>query len=112
VTRSPSHRGIAVLLVAGILGPAAAAQAAPPTIRRVVFACPAGQALAVAFDTGDPNAPAVVHPPAGPAVTLPVQPHADGFRYGDARHELRGRGAAVTWTEAGKPPVACTEAAP
>jgi hypothetical protein len=112
VTRSPPHRGIAALLAAGLLGPAAAAQAAPPAIRRVVFACPAGQTLAVEFDTADLNAPAVVHPPAGPAVTLPVQPHADGIRYGDARHELRGRGAAVTWTEAGRPPVACAEAAP
>ena len=104
--------GMAVLLAAGLAVPAAQAGAAAPALRRVAFAYPGGQVLAVAFDIADPNAPAVVDPPAKPAVTLPVLPHADGFRYGDAGHELRGRGRAVTWTEAGKPPVTCTEARP
>ncbi|MBE7248782.1 MAG: hypothetical protein INR63_27875 [Actinomycetospora chiangmaiensis] len=109
MNRPPSRRSIALLLAAGLLVPAVPAWAASSAIRRVAFACPAGQTLTVAFDTGDLNAPAVVNPPAGPALTLPVQPHADGIRYGDARHELRGRGRTVTWTEAGKPPLTCTE---
>ena len=107
-----ARRGRAVFLVAGLAVPAAQSGTAAPALRRVTFACPGGQVLVVAFDTADPSAPAVVDPPAGPAVTLPVQPHADGIRYGDANHELRGRGRAVTWTEAGKPLVACTEAQP
>ena len=100
--------GLAVLLAAGL--PIAAVQAAEPALRRVTFACPAGQILTVVFDTADLNAPAVVQPPVGPAVTLPVQPHADGLQYGDARRELRGRGRTVTWTETGKPPLTCTDA--
>ena len=102
--------GFAVLLAAGL--PIAAAQAAEPALRRVAFACPAGQVLTVVFDTADLNAPAVVQPPAGPAVTLPVEPHADEIQYGDARHELRGRGRTVTWTVTGKPPLTCTETDP
>ncbi len=107
-----ARSGMAVFLVAGLAVPAAQAVAAAPALRRVAFACPGGQVLVVAFDTADPSAPAVVDPPGGPALTLPVLPHADGIRYGDAGHELRGRGRAVTWSEAGKPPVACTEAQP
>ncbi len=107
-----ARSGMAALLFSGLAVPAAQAGAAAPALRRVAFACPGGQVLVVAFDTADPSAPAVVDPPGGPALTLPVLPHADGIRYGDADHELRGRGRAVTWTEAGKPPVACTEAKP
>ena len=110
VTRLLPLTGLAVLLAAGL--PIAAAQAAEPALRRVAFACPGGQILTVAFDTADLNAPAVVQPPAGPTVTLPVEPHADGLQYGDARHELRGRGRTVTWTETGKPQLTCTEADP
>ena len=111
--RPRPHTGIAALLAAGLLVPAAPARAAPSTnqrVRQVVFVCSAGQTLRVAFDTADLEAPAVVYPPAGPAVTLPVQPHADGIWYGDARRDLRGKGRTVTWTEAGKPPLTCTEA--
>ena len=104
--------GMAFLLAAGPAVPADQARAAAPALRRVAFACPGGQILVVAFDTADPGAPAVVEPPGGPAVTLPVLPHADGIRYGDTNHELRGRGRAVTWTEAGRPPVACAETQP
>ncbi|GJE11594.1 MULTISPECIES: MliC family protein [Methylobacterium] len=101
--------GIAALLAAGLVVPAAPTRAASSTIRHVAFACPAGRTLTVAFDIGNLEAPAVVHPPGGPAVTLPVQPHADGIRYGDGRRELRGKGRVVTWSDAGKPPVTCAE---
>ncbi|CAM3057652.1 MULTISPECIES: MliC family protein [Methylobacterium] len=110
MNRLLSRGSIALLLAAGLPVAVDQAHAAASAINRVAFACPAGQTLTVEFDTADLNAPAVVHPPAGPSVTLPVEPHADGIQYGDARHELRGKGRTVTWTEAGKPPLTCTEA--
>ena len=109
MNRLLSRGGIALLLAMGLPGAVEQAHAASSAMSRVAFACPAGRTLTVEFDTTDLNAPAVVHPPAGPSVTLPVEPHADGIQYGDASHELRGKGRTVTWTEAGKPPLTCTE---
>lgn len=83
------------------------AQAAPTGSQRVAFACPGGLTLAVEFATMDPQAPAVVHPPSGPAIALPAQPSGDGFRYADGSHELRGRGRDVTWTVGSTPPLTC-----
>ncbi|GJD58499.1 MliC family protein [Methylobacterium dankookense] len=84
------------------------AHAASPTSRHVTFACPAGLTLSVEFVAADPQASAIVRPSTGPAVTLPSLPSGDGFRYGDASHELRGRGRAVTWSEGSNPAVTCT----
>ena len=53
--------------------------------------------------------PAIVRPPEGPAITLAPQPSGSGFRYADETRELRGKGRDVTWTDAGTPPVVCTE---
>ncbi|MFF8801559.1 MULTISPECIES: hypothetical protein [unclassified Methylobacterium] len=82
-------------------------QAAPTGSQRVAFACPGGLTLAVEFATMDPQAPAIVHPPNGPAIALPAKPSGDGFRYADASHELRGRGRDVTWTVGSMPPLTC-----
>lgn len=100
----------AASLIGGAPLSAAVAQAASSTTRRVTFACPAGQTLRVEFATSDPQAPAIIHSPAGPAVTLPSLPSGDGFRYGDADHELRGKGKQVTWTEGSKPAITCMTA--
>lgn len=49
----------------------------------------------------------------GSTLTLSQQPSGSGFRYGDARHELRGKGDEATWTVGRKMPVTCrAEAAP
>jgi membrane-bound inhibitor of C-type lysozyme len=97
----------AVSLIGGAPLPVTVAQAAPSAVRLVTFACPAGQTLRVEFATSDPQAPAIIHSPAGPAVTLPSLPSGDGFRYGDADYELRGKGNQVTWTEGRNPAITC-----
>ena len=79
------------------------------TIRRVVFLCPRDQLLTVEFLNSEPGRPAIVRPPEGPAITLAPQPSGSGFRYADETRELRGKGRDVTWTDAGTPPVVCTE---
>ncbi|WP_246696777.1 MliC family protein [Methylobacterium planeticum] len=86
-----------------------AAEPEEATIRRVVFLCPRDKLLTVEFLNAEPGKPAVVHPPDGPAITLALQPSGSGFRYADATRELRGKGRDVTWTDAGTPPVVCTE---
>lgn len=86
------------------------AQAASPSTQRVTFACPGDLTLVVEFAMGEPQAPALVRPSAGPAITLPSLPSGDGFRYGDAGHELRGRGREVTWSEGSKPAITCKTA--
>ncbi|MET7241857.1 hypothetical protein ABZT49_00660 [Methylobacterium sp. EM32] len=86
------------------------AQATSPSTQRVTFACPGDLTLVVEFAMGEPRAPALVRPSAGPAVTLPSLQSGDGFRYSDAGHELRGRGREVTWSERSKPAVTCKTA--
>ncbi|KNY22254.1 MliC family protein [Methylobacterium sp. ARG-1] len=86
-------------------GAADAARSAP---HRVVFACPDNQRLIATFRTVSTGAQAVVEPPTGPSVTLPIQLSGSGFRYADATHELRGKGQTVTWTDASQPPIVCT----
>jgi membrane-bound inhibitor of C-type lysozyme len=94
------------VLVAVLTATVATSVAAADT-QRVVFTCPGGAALAVEFVTSDPSAPAIIHPPGGPAVTLPAQPSGSGFRYADDTHELRGKGREVTWTDRAGRSVAC-----
>ncbi|GJE44219.1 hypothetical protein AEGHOMDF_3406 [Methylobacterium soli] len=124
IMRLSKMMGLAALAAAGAAGsPAARAEgreepekalsrAAEPeeaTIRRVVFLCPRGTLLTVEFLNTEPGRPAIVHPPAGPAITLAPQPSGSGFRYGDETRELRGKGREVTWSDAGAPPIVCTE---
>ncbi len=99
--------GVAVPLA--ILAPLAPAMAQRSAPIRATFACPGGAVLAVEFVTGEPNAVAVVRPPTGPAVTLPIQLSGSGYRYADATHELRGKGGDVTWTVGSAPPLACSD---
>ncbi|SFL32719.1 MliC family protein [Methylobacterium pseudosasicola] len=81
----------------------------PAQPHRVVFSCPRDQTLSVAFVTVGQAEQAVVQPPSGPSVTLPIKPSGSGFRYADETHELRGKGQEVIWTDASKRPIVCTE---
>lgn len=98
------------LVIGGAPFLVSAVHAEQAATQRIAFICPAGQILKVEFVTSDPRAAAIIHPPAGPAVSLPLLPSGDGFRYGDAGHELRGKGDWVTWTEGSKPAVTCKAA--
>ena len=77
--------------------------------RRVVrFACENGGALTVTFGEGPGGeGTAQVAHGAGRSVLLPQQPSGSGFRYGDAGHELRGKGEEVEWSVSGGAPVRC-----
>lgn len=79
---------------------------------RVIFVCPKGALLTVEFVTSDPTKPAIVRTPDGGQLSLPARASGSGFRYADERHELRGKGREVTWTDASKPPMVCTEQTP
>jgi Membrane-bound lysozyme-inhibitor of c-type lysozyme len=114
IMRLSKMMGLAALAAARAAGsPAARAEAREEpeeaTIRRVVFLCPRGTLLTVEFLNTEPGRPAIVHPPAGTAITLAPQPSGSGFRYGDETRELRGKGREVTWSDAGAPPIVCTE---
>lgn len=87
-------RAATAVLTVSIAMPSAAQMS-----RRVIYVCPGGAALAVEFVTSDPQAPAIVHPPGAPAVSLPAQLSGSGFRYADHAGELRGKGREVTWTD-------------
>ena len=89
-----------------------AVQSEQAKTRRVMFECPKGQLLTVEFLVSEPGNQAVVRPPSGAAVTLPMQESGSGFRYGDDTHELQGKGREVTWTDESKRPIMCTEQMP
>ena len=102
-------RFISTVSISGCLlfGSMPTAQAASTSEQRVTFTCPNGLSLSVEFVTGDPQALATVRPSTGPVTVLPSLPSGDGFRYGDAGHELRGRGREVVWTAGPGPAVNC-----
>lgn len=77
--------------------------------RQVAYSCESGQALSVAYR--ESGSAARVTPADKPVVKLISRPAKSGFRYGDARYELRGEGDAVTWQVGTKTPVKCTSAA-
>ena len=105
------------LTLPGLAGPpeqtfSRAAEPASANTNRVVFVCPQGAWLTVEFVISDPTKPAIVRTPDGGRLSLPAQPSGSGYRYADETHALRGTGRAVTWTDASKPPVVCTERTP
>ena len=79
---------------------------------RVIFVCPKDALLTVEFVSSDPAKPAIVRTPDGGELSLPAQPSGSGYRYADDRHELRGKGREVIWTDGSKPPIVCTEEMP
>ncbi|MBE7200609.1 MAG: MliC family protein [Parafilimonas terrae] len=89
-----------------------AAESESAKTNRVIFVCPQGALLTVEFVTSDPTRPAIVRAPDGGQLSLAAQASGSGYRYADGTHELRGKGREVTWTDASKPPVACTEQTP
>lgn len=96
-------------VLGGLNAPVVAIAAEDPAgTRRVVFSCPRDQQLIVAFLTAGTGEQAVVEPPTGAAVTLPIQLSGSGYRYADDTHELRGKGREVIWTDASKRPIVCT----
>ncbi|WP_245516399.1 MliC family protein [Methylobacterium segetis] len=89
-----------------------AVQAETAATRRVMFTCPKDALLTVEFLNSEPGRPAVVRPAGGEPVTLQAQESGSGFRYGDGRRELRGKGREVIWTDLSGKPVVCTEQMP
>jgi membrane-bound inhibitor of C-type lysozyme len=76
----------------------------------VAYSCEYGQALTVDFrESGGAVRVAAAEKA---AVTLNARPAKSGFRYSDARHELRGEGGAVTWQIGTRTPVKCTSEDP
>lgn len=78
--------------------------AARPAPINATYTCDKGQVLQVVFD-GDK---AIVTTKTGRPMTLKQATTADGFKYKDATHSLRGKGDNATWTKAGYKPVNCT----
>ena len=78
--------------------------------RQVAYSCESGQALTV--DYRESGGAVRVTAAEKPAVKLNERPAKTGFRYGDARHELRGEGESVTWQIGSKTPLKCTSEDP
>ena len=74
-------------------------------IVRAVYLCDNGERLSVDFD--NPRGMATVRNSLGEAVDLRQQRAASGIWYLASGHELRGQGAAATWTADGLPQTAC-----
>lgn len=119
-----SHRlfagvGLAFGLVAAAVAPVSSIEAqqtatrvvkvADTTTNSAFFKCANDSPLTVEFNTADPIAPAIVRTADGSQVSLPVKESGSGFRYADDKHELRGKGREVMWSDGSKPPVICTQ---
>lgn len=74
--------------------------------RQVAYSCESGQALTVAYR--ESGGAVRVTTADKPTLKLVARPAKLGFRYGDARHELRGEGDTVTWQIGSKTPLKCT----
>jgi membrane-bound inhibitor of C-type lysozyme len=72
---------------------------------KVRYACAGGEGLVVEFAV-DRTSVRIV-PVNGTAIVLPIQPSGSGFRYADARHELRGKGAEAMWVVGRRAPLRC-----
>lgn len=94
-----SLAGAALLLAACATAPSASGT------REVAFACDNGETLAVRFSDAPPQAVLVRN---GAQFVLPQQPSGSGFRYGDARHAIRGKGDALTVEIGRMAPIQCT----
>jgi len=78
--------------------------------RAVAYSCESGENLTVAYR--ESGSAVQVTPSDRPTVKLIARPAKTGFRYGDARHELRGEGDMVTFQVGRKTPVTCTSTDP
>lgn len=67
------------------------------------YACEAGVPLQVRFQRSE----ALVTLPDGSVLALPEQVSGSGFRYGNGRYELRGKGRAAQWTVGRAAPIDC-----
>ncbi len=72
---------------------------------KVRYACASGEGLVAEFAVD--RASVRVVPVNGTAIVLPIQPSGSGFRYADARHEFRGKGAEAMWTIGRRAPLRC-----
>lgn len=87
---------------------AAAGCATPPATtqsREIAFACDNGETMTVRFSDAPAQAVLVRN---GGEFVLPQQPSGSGFRYGDARHAIRGKGDALTVEIGRMAPIQCT----
>ncbi len=72
---------------------------------RTVYLCDNSERLSVDFD--NPRQMATVRNSSGEAVDLFQERAPEGIWYKAAGYELRGKGAAATWTSDGRPPTTC-----
>ena len=99
-TLSAASTGIAIAIIATPI----LATNAPI---HVTFSCSDDLSLSVVFHGGF----ATVTEGKGKPVTLAQQVSGSGFRYGDGRHELMGKGREITWIAGKRAPLACRERA-
>jgi membrane-bound inhibitor of C-type lysozyme len=95
------------LLLGSLLLTTAGCATAPatPETREIAFACGNGETMTVRFSDAPPQAVLVRN---GSEFVLPQQPSGSGFRYGDARHAIRGKGDALTVEIGRMAPIQCT----
>jgi len=93
------------LMTAALIGCATQPQSPSAAVREIAFACDNGETMTVRFS--DTPAQAVLVRNGGEFV-LPQQPSGSGFRYGDARHAIRGKGDALTVEIGRMAPIQCT----
>lgn len=96
---------VAIALIAGCAYQSAPDDPGATKPLKVRYACSGGEGLAVEFSVD--RASVRVVPVNGTAIVLPSQPAGSGFRYADARHALRGKGAEATWTIGRRAPLRC-----
>lgn len=74
-----------------------------PKVPTAHYRCESGADLNVQF----PEGRAVVTLPDASSLVLPQQISGSGFRYGDGRYDLRGKGDDATWSVSGQGSTHC-----
>lgn len=100
------HTAIAAAVAAIVLSATAVASDDDAGLREITYQCESGQELKVEFRETERTIRVTVGD--RPTVKLLPRPSKSGFRYGDARHSLRGEGNTVNFKVGNKTPVTCT----
>ncbi|MEW6465291.1 MAG: MliC family protein [Pseudomonadota bacterium] len=102
-TRVRACASLAALALLGACAQTGPAATAPERVVR--YACDRGETLEVRYRSQPDVAVLSYH---GQRFELPIQPSGSGFAYGDGRHNLRGKGDALTLEVGRMVPLQCT----
>ncbi|GAB4207304.1 MAG: hypothetical protein Fur0019_11640 [Tibeticola sp.] len=102
-THVRARAGLAALALLGACAQSGPAATAPERVVR--YGCDRGESLEVRYRS-NPDIAMLSY--RGQRFEMPIQPSGSGFAYGDGRHNLRGKGDALTLEVSRMVPLQCT----